>query len=177
MLLLTIFPQFVEAFSVALGAYLIFGMSWPMNLAFGFCLAAVSPAVLVPSILKLKQAGFGVDKGIPSTLIAASSFDDILAITIFGILCQLTLQNEELSIKALVANDLLEILAGLVMGLILGVFMFCIRCVPKWIKAILMACVAGIMPYLSEVSKFPEGKYICVICFGYVCSLMWEEKP
>ena len=176
-LLLTFFPQIVEAFSIALGSFLIFKMSWPMNLAFGFCLAAVSPAVLVPSVLKLHHAGFGVDKGISQTLIAASSFDDIIAISMFGILIQMALDYENIPIKALIANDMLEILAGLVLGLIIGVLMYCLRCVPKWLKAILMTCIAGVTPYLSEMSKFPEGKFACVICFGYICSIVWEHKP
>jgi hypothetical protein len=33
----------------------------------------------------LQQQGYGIKKGIPTTLIAASSFDDIIAITVFGV--------------------------------------------------------------------------------------------
>ena len=33
----------------------------------------------------LHNAGYGTKKGIPTTLIAASSFDDIIAITIFAV--------------------------------------------------------------------------------------------
>lgn len=33
----------------------------------------------------LHKAGYGVKKGIPTSMIAASSFDDIIAITAFGI--------------------------------------------------------------------------------------------
>ena len=175
-LLLTFCPQIIEAFSISLGSFLIFKMDWPMNLAFGFCLAAVSPAVLVPSVLKLHHAGFGVDKGISPTLIAASSFDDIIAISMFGILCQLALDYEHFPIKALVANNMLEILAGLVYGLILGVIMYLFRCANKWSKAFLMIIVAGTTPFVSEVSKFPEGKFVSVICFGYICSIVWDQQ-
>ncbi|KAL0150077.1 hypothetical protein M9458_054736, partial [Cirrhinus mrigala] len=48
-----------------------------------FVLAAVSPAVVVPSMLLLQSDGFGVQKGVPTLLMAAGSFDDILAITGF----------------------------------------------------------------------------------------------
>jgi solute carrier family 9B (sodium/hydrogen exchanger), member 1/2 len=48
-------------------------------------LAAVSPAVVVPSLLALKERGFGEDKGISTLVIAASSLDDIAAISLFGI--------------------------------------------------------------------------------------------
>lgn len=48
-------------------------------------LGAVSPAVVVPSLLMLKRDGYGEDKGISTLVIAASSMDDIFAITMFGV--------------------------------------------------------------------------------------------
>jgi len=48
-------------------------------------LGAVSPAVVVPSLLDLQEKGFGIDKGIPSFILASSSIDDIMAISFFGI--------------------------------------------------------------------------------------------
>lgn len=49
-----------------------------------FVLGAVSPAVVVPSMLLLQEGGYGVEKGVPTLLMAAGSFDDILAITGFN---------------------------------------------------------------------------------------------
>lgn len=48
-----------------------------------FVLGAVSPAVVVPSMLVLAKEGYGVEQGVPTLLMAAGSFDDILAITGF----------------------------------------------------------------------------------------------
>jgi solute carrier family 9B (sodium/hydrogen exchanger), member 1/2 len=45
----------------------------------------VSPAVVVPSLLSLQIRGYGTNKGIPTLVIAASSIDDIVAITGFGV--------------------------------------------------------------------------------------------
>lgn len=50
-----------------------------------FILGAVSPAVVVPSMLSLQDSGYGVDKGIPTLIMAASSCDDVLAISMFGV--------------------------------------------------------------------------------------------
>ena len=50
-----------------------------------FVIAAVSPAVVVPCLLHLQDLGYGVDKGIPTLVIAAASIDDVLAITGFGV--------------------------------------------------------------------------------------------
>lgn len=51
-----------------------------------FTLSAVSPAVLVPSLFRLKRLGYGEVKGINTLLIAASSLDDTVSISAFGIL-------------------------------------------------------------------------------------------
>ena len=76
-----------------LPTWLILQIPFPIAYALGFICAAVSPAVLVPSMLGLAKQGFGVKKGIPTTLIAASSFDDILAIEAFGVFSTLALNG------------------------------------------------------------------------------------
>ena len=75
----------IEAFAAAIVSKLIFGFTWAIAISLGFILAAVSPAVVVPSCMKLQEQGYGIKKGIPTSLIAAASFDDIFAITFFGI--------------------------------------------------------------------------------------------
>lgn len=45
----------------------------------------MSPAVVVPTLLKLSEGGYGESKGISTMVIAASSLDDIVAISAFGI--------------------------------------------------------------------------------------------
>lgn len=54
-------------------------------LFFRFVLGAVTPAVVVPQLLTLQQKGFGVIQGIPTLVMAASSFDDVIAISLFGV--------------------------------------------------------------------------------------------
>jgi len=48
-------------------------------------MGTVSPAILVPAMVSLNSNGYGKAKSIPTILIAASSFNDILAITVFRI--------------------------------------------------------------------------------------------
>ena len=83
--LLTLCPQFSEAALAGLACRWIFNLPWPLCFAQGFTLGAVSPAVLVPSCMILHKKEYGTKKGIPTTLIAASSFDDIIAISVFSI--------------------------------------------------------------------------------------------
>ena len=46
-------------------------------------LAAVSPAVVVPGMLDLGQRGYGTAKGVPTKVVSAATFDDVLAIAGF----------------------------------------------------------------------------------------------
>ncbi len=53
---------------------------------FRFVLGAVTPAVVVPSLLELRKKGYGENDGVFTLVMAAASFDDIVAISAFGIL-------------------------------------------------------------------------------------------
>nr|XP_017503020.2 sodium/hydrogen exchanger 9B2 isoform X3 [Manis javanica] len=77
-------PCLVEACTSALLAHFLMGLPWQWGFILGFVLGAVSPAVVVPSMLLLQGGGYGVEKGVPTLLMAAGSFDDILAITGFN---------------------------------------------------------------------------------------------
>lgn len=78
---LTACPGIAEALVVAGTAVWLFKMPFTLGLTLGFILAAVSPAVVVSGMFDLQNKGYGVRKGIPSIVVAAASFDDILAIT------------------------------------------------------------------------------------------------
>ena len=59
-----------------------------------FVLAAVSPAVVVPSLLSLSERGYGIDQWIPTLVIAAASIDDVLAISAFSICLGIAFTSE-----------------------------------------------------------------------------------
>lgn len=51
-----------------------------------FMLSAVSPAVIIPSMLRFKEEGFGIDKGVTTVAIGATGFDNVIAMVGFGII-------------------------------------------------------------------------------------------
>lgn len=51
-----------------------------MVLCFRFMMAAVSSAVVIPSMIIFQKKGLGTNKGIPSFIMAASGIDDVMAI-------------------------------------------------------------------------------------------------
>ncbi|KAK6044381.1 hypothetical protein COOONC_18114 [Cooperia oncophora] len=72
-------------FVVAILAKLVFGMDIVSGVLLGAVLGAVSPAVVIPALLDASKAGYGVQAGVPSLVIAAASLDDVYAITIFSL--------------------------------------------------------------------------------------------
>lgn len=82
-------------------ALTVLGLSYPLldfppvwGGTLGFVLAAVSPAVVVPGMLDLKERGYGVAKGVPTMVVAAASFDDVLAIAGFSVCLALAANSE-----------------------------------------------------------------------------------
>ena len=49
----------------------------------GTVIAAVSPAVVVPKMLKLMEEGYGTDRSIPQLIMAGASVDDVFVIVLF----------------------------------------------------------------------------------------------
>ncbi|MGL6298629.1 MAG: cation:proton antiporter, partial [Methanobacteriaceae archaeon] len=77
-------PSLFEGFSIVLIAPLLLGISPIEAGMLGFILAAVSPAILVPQMLSYIERGIGTLKAIPTLIMAGSSTDDVVAITIFS---------------------------------------------------------------------------------------------
>ena len=70
-------------------AHFLLNLSLIQGGMLGFIIAAVSPAVVVPEMLRLKERDFGKRNEIPSTILAAASIDDVVAITLFTVFWEL----------------------------------------------------------------------------------------
>lgn len=84
----------------------------------GSVVAAVSPAVIVPKMIKLMEEGYGVRKGIPQIILAGASVDDVFVIVLFSAFTSLA-QGKEISVISFV-NIPVTILLGAVIGMVLG---------------------------------------------------------
>ena len=78
-------PGLTEGAAVTAGAYYLLGLPFFESGMLGFIIAAVSPAVVVPTMLELKEGGFGKKKEVPTLVLAGASVDDVTAITVFGV--------------------------------------------------------------------------------------------
>lgn len=82
-LLLSIIPALFEGITIMILAVQLLDFTYIQGGVLGFIIAAVSPAVLIPSMLKLIQDRYGSDKSIPEMLMVGASADDTVAITCF----------------------------------------------------------------------------------------------
>lgn len=60
-------------------------------------MAAVSPAVIVPCLMRLRRKGYGVSKGIPTLVLAVSGIDDAASVAVFGILISVIFPSNSLT--------------------------------------------------------------------------------
>ncbi len=80
-ILLSFVPGILEASTIALLASLLFNFTLLQGIILGFMLAAVSPAVVVPAMLKLQDKKLGGN--IPTMILASSALDDVIALSFF----------------------------------------------------------------------------------------------
>lgn len=122
---LSIIPCLVEGFTVAISAYFLIGFSFVEAGLLGFVLAAVSPAVVVPSMLELEALGYGTDKEIPTLLLAGASLDDVFAITLFSFFLSLATGTQQ-NILIVIAKIPYSIIGGIVSGAVLALLLIVI---------------------------------------------------
>lgn len=84
-LLMCFVPATFEILAFVFFAPMVLGMDWISAALLGCVMAAVSPAVVVPSMLKVIQAGYGQDKAIPQMILAGASADDIYVLVLFSV--------------------------------------------------------------------------------------------
>ena len=99
--LLSAVPATLEGFTIAIIAMLLLNFSFVQGAILGFIIAAVSPAVLIPSMIDLIQRRVGEDKAVPQMLLVGASADDTIAITLFTTFLSIYTQeanNETISI-------------------------------------------------------------------------------
>lgn len=86
-------------------------------------LAAVSPAIVVPRMIKLINEGYGGDKNIPEMILAGASVDDVFVIVFFSSFLALKTGGKLSAMSFL--NIPISIITGIFLGIIIGkIFVF-----------------------------------------------------
>lgn len=107
-------PACTEISGTILIAPLLLGIT-PLEAAImGSVIAAVSPAVIVPRMIRLKEEGYGTDKSIPELILAGASVDDVFVIVLFTAFTSLA------STGTMSVISLLQIPVSIILGIIIG---------------------------------------------------------
>lgn len=108
-------PACFEILGYTIFAPVILGLDIIEAAVMGTVLSAVSPAVVVPRMVKLMEEKYGTDKSIPQMILAGASCDDIFVIVLFG---AFTTMAQGGTAKL---TDFLNIPISIVLGIMLGI--------------------------------------------------------
>lgn len=116
--LMSFVPASFEILAFFLFAPHILGIKPIEAAVMGAVLAAVSPAIVVPRMVRLMDQNYGTDKSIPQIILAGASCDDIFVIVLFSTFSNIT-QGGNAHLMDFV-NIPVSILFGIVLGGITG---------------------------------------------------------
>lgn len=117
-LMMCFIPASFELLGMVIFAPKLLGISTLEAAIMGAVLAAVSPAVVVPRMVKLTEEGYGVKEGIPQLILAGASVDDVYVIVLFSTFVGM-MQGEGASLISFI-NIPISILLGILIGIVIG---------------------------------------------------------
>ena len=111
-------PATFEIIGMVILAPILFDVSILEAAVIGSVVAAVSPAVIVPKMIKLINEGYGTGQSIPQLILAGASVDDVFVIVLFTAFTGLA-QGKQISAMSFV-NIPVSIGLGMGIGLLSG---------------------------------------------------------
>lgn len=171
-------PCLAECLAEAVAAHLLLGMPFVWSIMLGFVLAAVSPAVVVPSLLNLSDRGYGLNKGIPTLVIAAASVDDVLAITGFGVMLGIAFSTGDIAVS--IIKGPLEAVVGIVYGTVTGVIVWYLpnmasRHVVLY-RTFLLFGFGLMATFGSSKLDFPGAGPLGCLTLAFVAAYRWRQE-
>lgn len=157
-MLMCFVPASFEIAGMLLLAPKILGISLIEAAVLGTVIAAVSPAVVVPKMLKLMDEGYGTDKGIPQLILAGASVDDVFVIVLFTSCTGLASSGSfsALNLMRIPTAIILGILGGIICGLALK-FVFQKAKIRDSLKILVMLSAAFLLVTLENSVKGAVG--------------------
>jgi len=176
-LLMSFLPCLMEGVVLTFVIMYFFGFEFFIAGLAGFMLAAVSPAIVVPSMLEMKENGSSANEKLSTLILTGSSLDDVLAITMFSIFLAMA-AGVETGIRGSLAYIPVSILLGILPGIALGFIMvWLFQNILKKLRAtekiiiLLMVCLL-----LVELgSLLNSAAFLGIILIGFIL-LHKEEK-
>ncbi|XP_034252313.1 sodium/hydrogen exchanger 9B2-like [Thrips palmi] len=175
---LALVPAIVEVGAIVVLSYLLLDLPWLWGLLLGLVLAAVAPSVVMPCFVQLRAQRLGVDKGIDTLVIAAASFDDVIAISLYGLVHGLIF-SEGSSVEEIVQHPL-GLVFGILYGVVLGkalqlVPMRDAKHLPLW-RFVLVLCGGLVVMFGSDALGFHEAGSVGCITTALIAAAGWRTR-
>ncbi len=171
-LVLSAVPAIIEGAAITLLGPPLLGLSYLQSAILGSVLAAVSPAVVVPLMIRFIERDMGTEKGIPTMVLAAAAIDDVFVIVVYSILVGV-LAGQEVNIAWSLAGIPISIVLGLVVGLVVGLVLHRLfkRFDPRATKRVLV--ILGLSILLVRVEHLAAGlvpfaALLAVMAIGFI---------
>lgn len=117
-ILLSFVPASIEMLGIIIFGKMIFKIDTIDAGILAAVLAAVSPAIVVPRMIRLMNEGYGKDKHIPEMILAGASVDDVFVIVFFSSFLALKTGGDLSFMNFL--NIPISIITGIILGIIIG---------------------------------------------------------
>ena len=171
-LLLSFVPAVVEGAAITLAGPWLLGLSYGESAILGAVLAAVSPAVVVPFMIRFIQERRGTEKGIPTMVLAAASVDDVFVIVVYGAIVGLY-TGQKVHLAWRLASIPLSVILGIAVGLAVGwgLYKLFLRFNPRATKRVLVVVALAVllvrMEHLLE-AWMPFAALVSAMAIGFV---------
>ncbi|KMQ97942.1 mitochondrial sodium hydrogen exchanger nha2 [Lasius niger] len=171
-------PWLVEAMVVTVLTRFLLDLPWIWGFLLGSVIAAVSPAVVVPCLFRLRAKGYGVAKGIPTLIIAVSGIDDAASVAVYGIVKSIMFSHDALWYQIL--QGPIAIIGGLGFGIMWG---WLAKYVPEkgdpFIVPlrVLMLLGGGLLAVFgSEAIELGGAGPLAVVAAAFVSCYFWQQE-
>ena len=171
-LLLSAVPAIIEGAAITVLGPPLLGLTYLQSAVLGSVLAAVSPAVVVPLMIRFIERGMGAVKGIPTMVLAASAIDDVFVIVVYGVLVGI-LTGQGVDIAWELAGIPISIVLGIGVGGVVGLVLVHVfrRFDPRATKRVLV--ILGISVLLVRIEHLaapwvPFAALLAVMAIGFV---------
>ena len=153
-ILLSFLPASFEILGYVVLAPLLLGVSYAEAALMGAVLSAVSPAVVVPRMIKLMEEEKGTKKGIPQMILAGASCDDIFVIVLFSSFLNMN-KGGEISLSTFF-NIPLSIVLGIALGIFMGIVLMGIFKKMRFDNSIKVIAILGLSFLLVSIETLLE---------------------
>lgn len=171
-------PACFEMIGMVILAPKLLGISLLEAAILGSVIAAVSPAVIVPKMIRLIEEGYGTNKSIPQLILAGASVDDVFVIVMFSSFTGLATGNK-INVMDFVKIPV-SIITGVFMGLFIGyilVIYFNKIHIRDTVKMIIFLCISFLLVTAEDKFSYiiPFASLISIMCTGMMVKRKKEE--